>query len=150
MSETKNKILGFFDENRFLSNFYPCKITINGHDFSSVECAYQAQKFPLSDWYKISKMSPGQAKQYGRSYIFSLSVSFKLDIMYLLLKMKFSSPNNELLQKLLDTGDSELIELNTWGDRFWGMELVDGELVGKNHLGKLLMRVRMEHSLYEY
>jgi predicted NAD-dependent protein-ADP-ribosyltransferase YbiA (DUF1768 family) len=46
----------------------------------------------------------------------------------------------ELRQKLLATGDAILEEGNDWGDRVWGV--VDG--VGKNRLGKILMKVRDE------
>jgi predicted NAD-dependent protein-ADP-ribosyltransferase YbiA (DUF1768 family) len=43
-------------------------------------------------------------------------------------------------EMLLLTGDCELVEGNTWGDKFWGV--CDGE--GENHLGKLLMKIRAE------
>ena len=46
----------------------------------------------------------------------------------------------DLAQKLLETGDEELVEGNTWGDRYWGV--CGGK--GKNMLGKILMRVREE------
>ena len=43
-------------------------------------------------------------------------------------------------QKLIDTGDIELVEVNSWGDTFYGV--CNG--VGENHLGKLLMKIRKE------
>jgi len=46
----------------------------------------------------------------------------------------------DLKQMLLDTGDQELVEGNTWNDTFWGV--CRGE--GQNNLGKILMKVRME------
>lgn len=55
-----------------------------------------------------------------------------------LLREKFQ--RKDLKQKLLDTGDAELIEGNTWGDTYWGM--VGNK--GHNHLGRLLMKVREE------
>jgi len=42
----------------------------------------------------------------------------------------------------LDTGKSELIEGNTWGDTFWGVSGV----IGQNNLGKILMKIREELS----
>ena len=48
--------------------------------------------------------------------------------------------NVELKELLLETGDSELIEGNTWGDREWGVDLKTNE--GQNKLGKILMKVR--------
>ena len=46
----------------------------------------------------------------------------------------------DLAQKLLATGDEELVEGNDWGDIYWGV--YKGH--GKNMLGKILMRVRAE------
>jgi hypothetical protein len=43
--------------------------------------------------------------------------------------------------RLLATGGAELIEGNTWDDRYWGV-VVDG--VGQNRLGQLLMQRRAE------
>ena len=39
---------------------------------------------------------------------------------------------------LLETGDEELVEGNTWGDTFWGV--CKGE--GENQLGIILMGIR--------
>jgi ribA/ribD-fused uncharacterized protein len=61
----------------------------------------------------------------------------KVGIMWQLLTDKFIRHEN-LRRQLLATGDEELVEGNTWGDRFWGV--CDGE--GRNMLGVLLMRVR--------
>lgn len=53
-------------------------------------------------------------------------------------RQKYTVPY--LREKLLATGDAELVEGNTWGDRFWGV--CNG--VGQNWLGRLLMQVRDE------
>ena len=52
-------------------------------------------------------------------------------------KFRLGSP---LGLRLLATGDAELIEGNTWGDRYWG--IVNG--AGENRLGTLLMDRRAE------
>jgi hypothetical protein len=54
------------------------------------------------------------------------------------LSQKFADPT--LRARLLETGDRDLIEENTWNDRFWGV--CRGH--GGNHLGKLLMAIRTE------
>jgi predicted NAD-dependent protein-ADP-ribosyltransferase YbiA (DUF1768 family) len=51
---------------------------------------------------------------------------------------KFKDPI--LRKKLLDTGDADLVEGNTWHDQEWGAY----KGVGNNYLGKILMVVR-EH-----
>ena len=56
-------------------------------------------------------------------------------------RAKFSQ-NPELLQRLIDTGDMELVEGNRWHDAYWGVDLATGE--GENHLGLILMKIRSE------
>jgi len=46
---------------------------------------------------------------------------------------------------LLATGRRRLIEGNIWGDRYWGAcQDEDGQWVGENRLGELLMEVRRD------
>lgn len=59
--------------------------------------------------------------------------------MYEICKAKFSQ-NTELKKRLLSTGNENLEEGNTWGDKIWGT--VHG--IGENRLGKILMRIREE------
>jgi ribA/ribD-fused uncharacterized protein len=63
----------------------------------------------------------------------------KVSVMEKVLRAKFTQ-NTQLGQRLLFTGDRELVEGNTWNDKFWGV--CNGE--GENHLGKLLMKIRSE------
>jgi ribA/ribD-fused uncharacterized protein len=124
----------------FLSNFYSCSVEFCGMTFGSVESAYQAAKTDdMEERIKFTKYDSRTAKREGKKLkIRSQWNSIKLTVMYNLLLRKFYDP--ELRQKLLDTGDEDLIEGNTWGDTYWGV--CDG--IGENHLGKLLMKVR-EH-----
>lgn len=134
-------IKSFRGENRFLSNFYPVPIKWHGLLFSSVEHAYQAAKATNDDdRKKIQKCSsPGAAKRMGKIILLRSDwEEIKLDVMYQLLKQKFSQP--DFRQRLLSTYDQTLIEGNEWGDEFWGVCRGKGE----NHLGKLLMKVREE------
>ena len=68
-------------------------------------------------------------------------------VMLNFLRIKFM--NAELRDKLLETGDSVLIEGNTWHDNYWGncscAKCKDIE--GKNMLGRLLMQVRERNLL---
>lgn len=125
----------------FLSNFYPQSVFYKGRGYRTVEHAYQAAKTRSPqehDWVRRAK-TPGLAKYRGRQVqIRSDWESIKLDVMFELIRWKFQSP--ELRAALLGTGDEELVEGNSWGDRYWG--IYDGE--GENHLGKILMQVREE------
>ena len=131
----------FIKEYRFLSNFYTSDIEYNGLVFMSAEAAFQAQKCP-SIARSFTRLSPNRAKARGRSVQLRNDwETVKDDIMYEIVKSKFTQ-NQDLKRQLLDTGDEELIEGNTWNDTYWGMDIRTNR--GKNKLGKILMRVREE------
>ena len=50
--------------------------------------------------------------------------------------------HKDLAEKLLETGDAELVEGNTWKDIYWGVDLKSN--YGQNKLGKILMKIRSE------
>lgn len=134
-------IIQFQGEYRFLSNFWPCKVSFGVFDFPSVENAYQALKCKSqSEMYQFTGITAGQAKRLGRKVeIIECWDTIKVDVMHFLLEKKFFN-NAELAKKLKATGNRELVEGNTWGDCFWGVDLLEGS--GENNLGKLLMKVR--------
>ncbi len=127
------------DKYRFLSNFYPAEVEWNGIKYPTVEHAYQAAKTlnPKEVELIRTATTPGKAKQLGKvvTKIPGFDI-LKIDVMRVLLYQKFDIP--ELKQKLLDTGDENLVEGNNWKDTFWGV--YNG--YGENHLGRLLMEVR--------
>lgn len=136
------KIEGFKNEFRFLSNFWPAEVYFDGFYYPSVEHAYQAAKtFDLYQREVIrNQISPGNAKRLGAAVDMRPDWNdVRLEIMYTLNKQKFSN-DSVLKAALLETGDAYIEETNHWGDTFWG---VCNE-VGENHLGKILMRIRKE------
>ena len=58
----------------------------------------------------------------------------------------FDKETINVLEKLLETGDEGIVEWNNWHDNIWGdcICLKCEDIVGTNHLGKLLMRIRTE------
>ena len=134
-------ITSFQGEYRFLSNFHPSTITIKGQVYPTVEHAYQAGKALYRDEREMIQqaISPGQAKRLGKIVIRKPDFEErKLKYMEKCLREKFKDPR--LARLLLNTGSQNLIEGNTWGDRFWGV--CHGK--GENHLGRLLMKIREE------
>lgn len=132
----------FDDEYRFLSNFYFCPLKLGGIIYPTVEHAFQAMKTKdKNERMKISLLNtPGEAKRAGRKVKLREDwEDIKLKVMEYLVGLKF---NNyiDLKEKLLATGDIELIEGNWWNDRYWG--ICKGK--GENNLGKILMKVREE------
>lgn len=138
-------ITTFRGDHEFLSNFTHSPLTYEGEIYPTVEHAFQAAKTfdPIERQKVRTAASPGSAKRLGRRVTLRADwETVKYDIMLALLRQKFSDP--VLREKLLATGDAELIEGNTWGDRTWGCVEVKGKWVGKNRLGQLLMKVRGE------
>lgn len=134
-----NAITIFKGDNFFLSNFFVAPVVYQGIRFENNEAAYQAAKCPerMRDF---CGLSPQAAKRLGRRVELRPDwETVKYDVMYQVCKAKFTQ-NSDLLDKLLATGDAELVEGNTWGDQVWG--ICNG--VGENHLGKTLMRIRSE------
>lgn len=128
---------------RFLSNFWPVEVILDGKEYPSVEHAYQAAKtLDPKERERIRKLpSPGMAKRAGRRVtMWSAWNDFKLSVMKDLVRQKFK--DSVLRRQLLDTGQEYLQEGNRWGDKFWGVDLRSGE--GQNHMGRILMKVREE------
>lgn len=129
----------FDGEYAFLSNFYDSPIQNGDIVFPTVEHYFQAQKTnDLEMQRKIAAApTPGKAKQMGRRVELRGDwEDIKDHIMFVAIDKKFSIP--ELQEKLLATGDEELVEGNWWGDQYWGV--CNGK--GKNKLGKILMAKR--------
>lgn len=137
------KVIGpFRGEHRWLSNFWPVQVEYEGMIFPSVEHAYQAAKCArLEDRETIRRApSPAEAKRYGRKVQIRPGWdTMKLQVMEELLRQKFR-PGSDLAKKLVATGNAELVEINTWGDTFWGVY----NDTGQNWLGRLLMKIREE------
>lgn len=139
------KIDSFREKWRFLSNFAQTEVVMDGKKYTSVEHAYQAAKFPTGSeirGFVGTAPYPGAAKKMARKYHHLQDKGFygrRLEVMEDLVRQKFT--NHPIMRKdLLDTGDAELIEGNTWGDDFWGTFRGKGE----NNLGKILMKIRGE------
>ena len=132
----------FQGKTRWLSNFEECNITIDGKLYQTTEHAFQAMKTLDHEEHEKVRLAstPGKAKRLGRKVTLRPDwEKIKDDVMYRVNKVKFES-NPELKEKLLATGDQELVEGNTWGDRYWGV--CGGR--GRNQLGKILMKIRDE------
>jgi len=134
----------FRGKHKFLSNFYvPAPTMYDGVIYQvSSEHAYVAAKTlnPEERKFILSIPTPKEVRRYGHHLALRCDwEDVKIGIMHTIVQDKFTR-NKELRKKLLGTGDAELIERNTWGDKFWGV--CNGE--GENHLGKILMSIRTE------
>lgn len=133
-------ITSFQGEYRWLSNFWPARVVIDGITYATTEHAYQAQKAGnlRQRVYVVEAATAGEAKKRGKTVeLRSDWDKVKVEIMYKANMAKYLN-HLDLQEKLLATGTRDIIEGNTWGDTFWGA--VDGK--GQNHLGRIIMQVR--------
>lgn len=126
----------------FLSNFYPSPVIMYGEEYPTVEHAFQAAKcrYPGDRLTIRVTPYPSEAKRIGRQVaLVDGWDEMRIPVMTELVRRKFSDP--VLRQRLVnETAGHDLVEGNTWGDRFWGVY----RGVGENHLGKILMKIREE------
>lgn len=141
----------------WFSNFlvfdYP--LFYQGIQFLTNENFYQAMKMPKDrvDLRKqIACMHPAQAKKAIRDKEKFLwrkdwNDKLKLEVMEYGLRWKFA-PDTHWYLLLMATDGDDIVEWNNWHDNFWGdckckkCEKIEG----KNHLGKILMRIREEYK----
>lgn len=135
--KTQEKVTQFRGKHYFLSNFFPAPVTYKGIRYENNEAAFQAQKQPERAQ-EFASLPPNEAKRLGRRVKLRPDwEAVKQTIMNDIVQSKFMQ-NPDLCEKLLQTGDRELIEGNNWGDTYWGV--CYGK--GRNELGKILMNLR--------
>jgi len=150
MLETQTTIGEFRGEYRFLSNFSKHSfIDKDGITWATSEHYYQAKKValandPLREAMIMRSTDPGEAKKLAVGIKPDNWYDISIDIMRQALRYKFDQ-NEDIKQKLLDTGDALILEGNHWGDVFWGV--CKGK--GLNMLGKLLMELRNDYRREE-
>lgn len=125
----------------FLSNMYHHPFEHEGFLYTCSEVLYQYLKVSddrhLQDCIRTSN-NGFTAKRIASTSKTVYSDEHRIHCMQIALKAKFAS--REMQDKLLATSDIELVEYNTWNDKFWGV--CKGE--GLNTLGNMLMRLRTE------
>lgn len=141
-----DRIDQFKGEFKFLSNFWSSAVRLDSDEFPdtypTVEHAFQAAKtLSRRERREVREAAtPELAKLLGRQVTLRPAWDMiKLNVMRDLIWQKFTI-DTDLRARLLATEDAELVEGNTWGDRYWGVDLETG--AGENMLGKVLMAVR--------
>ncbi len=136
-------IMTFRGKFSFLSNMHSATFEWDGRTYQNSEAAFQSAKAldpAVRD--QFSEMTGMVAKREGKKVQLRGDWErVKDEIMEEVVRAKFSQ-NPDLLQKLIDTGDIELMEGNAWHDTYWGVDVKSGK--GENHLGIILMKIRSE------
>jgi len=138
----------FDGEYRWLSNFWPVVVELDGVRYGSVEHAYQAAK-SLDPIYRAKLAAlPSDAAKMAKRIGHSAKLrpdwnAVRFVVMLDLLRQKFLDP--DLSRKLQETGNRELVEGNWWHDVVWGKCTCKrkGHVnEGANRLGLMLMEIR--------
>lgn len=141
--ENSDAIYGFFEHNRYLSNYHICTndVEFEGVLYPSSENAYQAAKTEDIELRKqFLDISPKESKRLGAKIEIRKDWDkIKTSIMYDILLSKFTR-NQNIKLSLLNTKTKYLEETNWWNDTFWGV----CNNKGYNTLGHMLMLVRSQ------
>jgi N-glycosidase YbiA len=144
MEKTTIKFYSANDTYGEFSNFALYPIKLKGKTWQTTEHYFQAQKFAGTEHEdKIrNATNPMKAAELGRTRKVKIRKNWdnlKDNVMFDALKAKFTQ-YEDLRKLLIETGDKILIE-HTENDNYWGD---GGDGSGKNKLGKLLMKLRIE------
>lgn len=134
-------IYKFQGEYEFLSNRFVCEFIWEGLRYTNAEAAFQSSKCANPQdrdlfgglsakkaMAKGSKITPPEGWEERQT-----------EIMKAVLLAKFSQ-NPDLMNKLLATGESLLVNGNSQRELFWGVDTYSWR--GENNLGKILMEIR--------
>lgn len=142
---TEQRIISFTGQFKFLSNFWPCKVVLDGQTYSTIEHAYQAAKtLDFLERKKIQEAdTASKAKKLGTRVTLQENwIGLKNQVMNDLLVQKFARPSL-LFDFLNETKEKNIIEGNWWHDLWFGKcfcSTHEGD--GENHLGVMLMNIR--------
>jgi len=150
------------DWRRRLSNFWPVELTIDGRTYPSVEAAFQAAKALHSDKPEMAKdfelggsvgPDPAAAKQHGTRKIYN-SKGAKLKTkeweaardaaMMRILQARYEQ--DEVFRQILEATKAlnvNLVHFERSGAKaYWGGNVKDGMVQGRNRLGEMMMALR--------
>lgn len=139
-----------FGEYGYLATYSNHGFFKDGIYWKTSEHYYQAQKFvePEVKLKIANAKTPKIASTIGRDRNLNLRSDWeeiKQNIMYDAVYFKFKQ-NKDILRKLLDTGNAELVEA-TLKENYWGCGPNND---GQNNYGKILVRVRKQLRTEQY
>lgn len=135
----------------FFSNFMPVDgLWVNGKKLRTAEHLYQICRFPHLPEVQLAvanEWNPKQAKDKAYENLEHTRADWwliRVSVMRFVLRAKFAAAYNEFASELTRTGDLPIVEQSS-RDEFWGARPgPDGQLHGRNVLGRLLMEIRRD------
>jgi predicted NAD-dependent protein-ADP-ribosyltransferase YbiA (DUF1768 family) len=128
---------------------YPATCVIGGYVFPCSETGYMA--FKANDRKLVETMIAEQWSGFRSKKFFRVTPSavrvdwssIQPDAMWTALSSKFC-PSSNMLDRLMRVPEALLVERNTWGDRYWGVDYYTGR--GDNTLGRMLKALQQQNS----
>lgn len=136
--DTIDRFRGEYD---FLGNRFACRFIWQGLKYGNAEAAFQSSRC-VNERERIAFCTYSAEKASFKGRDIEPRADWereRLSIMESVLTAKFEQ-NPILMKRLVETGNRLLINGNTKGETFWGVDLYTWE--GENMLGKLLMIIR--------
>ncbi len=137
----------------WLGNMYASPISYEGKIWLTSEALFQALRFEDEEIRELIRLekSPMGAKMKAKGnkdrMVIEPMSEKDLENMKMVVRLKFDQ-NEVLKSKLKVSGEHIIVENigNRNGERhlFWGMKKVNGEWIGNNMMGKILMEIRKE------
>lgn len=142
----------------WLGNMYASEIDYEGKKWRTSEALFQALRYENEEIKEIirNERSPIAAKMKTKKFKNEMVIDpmsdRDIENMKMVVKLKFDQ-HKELKSRLLKTGNHIIVENieKRPGARhlFWGMKKVNGEWIGENMMGKILMELRDEYKKEE-
>ena len=131
----------FTGEYDYLSNRFSCPFIWQGLRYNNAEAAFQSSKCTDMPQRKVfCNCSADKAALKGRDIAPPSGwENDQITIMESVLIAKFEQ-NPSLMKRLVETGNTLLVNGSNKKDTFWGVDLYSWK--GENHLGKILMEIR--------
>jgi ribA/ribD-fused uncharacterized protein len=154
------------DWRRQLSNFWPQEIEVNGRHYPNAEAAFQAAKAMESSKPELAKNfevggsigpDPADAKKAGTKKAYKeAGATLKAadwdkkrnEAMMDILQARYDSDPmfRQILEATLKANILLLHYERSGAKSYWGGAVKDGEIVGENMLGRMLMQLRLRNS----
>lgn len=141
----------FKNEYEMFSNFYPVTVYFEGRAYPSVEHAFVAAKsydpFFRAKLSRLSRHKAWKAKEMGQEV--KLRSNWNIIRVPIMRDLQIQKYNyKKFREKLLSTGEEEIVEGNYWHDNYWGDCYCKKckNIPGENMLGKLIMEARERYE----
>lgn len=148
----------YIEQYEVFSNMHRCSLKVGKWIFNSSEHLFQCLLFsdcPTQQKNIYKAYYPQEAKKigiYSRKDV-GLTTDYSKEIILMRFCLRVKYQQCEEFKKALDQSVLDLVEYAWWGDDWWGAvdvdkelreDLLEGEVLGRNACGRLMMGVRDE------